>query len=345
VTYKGKETSNAKKRGRTPSPSVKSIKFALLMYKHLISEQRYTISVMLRNGMKRKEIAEAIGVSPSTITRELQRNSGSRGKYNWERAQANATYHKHRSPGNRAIKPEVKEMAMEKLTNDQWSPRQISGRFALDGISISHETIYRMIRKDKANGGELYRNCRHGLKHRNRPVGAERIKIPNRNSIHDKPREADGSRFGDLEMDTIVGKGNKGAIVTIIERKTGWLWMRKLPHGKSSKEAAETIVRLLEPFKDRIKTIVTDNGVEFFNHEYITKRIGVKVYFADPHAPWQKGGIENTNALIRQYIPKGTDFNEISQQRIKMITIKINNRPREKLAFSTPQECFYRNFP
>lgn len=297
---------------------------------------------MLQNNTPRKDIAAAIEVSPSTITRELKRNSGSHGKYNWAAAQANATYHKHRCPGNHAVRDEVKAEAISLLVTEQWSPKQISGRLALEGKHISYETIYRMIRADKANGGDLYKNCRHHLKHRHRPVGESRIRIPNRTSIHDRPEEADGKRFGDLEMDTIAGKDNKGAIVTIIDRSTELLIMRKLPHGKDAKEAAMTIVRLLEPYKKWIKTIATDNGSEFFCHEYITKRLGVKVYFADPHAPWQKGGIENTNGLIRQYIPKGTDFKDVSQQKIKMIQRKINARPREKLNFLTPDEAVYK---
>ena len=132
-------------------------------------------------------------------------------------------------------------------------------------------------------------------------------------------------------MDTIVGKNNKGAIVTIIDRSTGWLIMRKLPHGKDAKEAAKTIVHLLEPYRKWIKTITTDNGSEFFCHEYITRKLGIKVYFADPHAPWQKGGIENTN-----------DFKNVSQQKNKKIQRKINARPREKLNFLTPDEVVYK---
>ena len=118
--------------------------------------------------------------------------------------------------------------------------------------------------------------------------------------------------------------------------------MRKLPHGKNATEAANTIVHLLEPYRKWIKTITTDNGSEFFRHEYIAKKLGAKVYFTDPHAPWLKGGIENTNGLIRQYIPKGTDFKDVSQQRIKMIQRKINARPREKLNFLTPNEAVYK---
>lgn len=214
---------------------------------------------------------------------------------------------------------------------------------ALDGERISHETIYRLIRRYKKEGGELYKNCRHRLKHRARPVGSSRSSIPNRTSIDERPMEADGTRFGDFEMDTIVGKNNRGAIVTLTERSTNLIFMRKLPHGKNAEECAKTVVHLLEPFKSFIRTITTDNGSEFTNHEYITRRLGVTVYFADPHAPWQKGSIENANGIIRQYIPNGSNFDDISQQFISKVQEKINSRPREKLNFATPEERFYRN--
>lgn len=313
------------------------------MYKHLTSEQRYAISMLLANNSKKKDIAAAIKVSPSTITRELKRNSSRSGVYNWETAQKSSVYKKHRHPGNRSILQQIEDEAINLLTAKQWSPEQISGRLAKEGKKISYETIYKIIRKDKAHGGTLYKNCRHHLKHRRRPVGQERVKIPNRTTIHERPEEANGKRFGDLEMDTIVGRGNKGAIVTIVDRCTSKLIMRKLPHGKNAEETAKVIVHLLEPYKYLIKTITTDNGSEFFCHEYITKKLGAKVYFADPHAPWQKGLIENTNGLIRQYIPKGTDFDNVSQQKIKEIQRQINTRPRAKLKFLSPDEAFVKN--
>ena len=212
---------------------------------------------------------------------------------------------------------------------------------AKDGKYISHETIYRMIRKDKAEGGTLYKHCRHKLKHRTRPVGGKRISIPNRTSISERPTEADGKRFGDFEMDTIVGRGNHGAIVTLIERSTNMLFMRKLKNGKNAKELARTVIHLLSPFKDHIKSITTDNGTEFACHEMITKSLGVTIYFADPYASWQKGAIENANGLIRQYVPKKETFEHISQQQITKYSKKINMRPRKKLDFKTPQDCFY----
>ena len=311
------------------------------MYKQLTSEQRYTISVLLQNRTKQKEIAKAINVSPSTVSREIRRNSGVRGRYNWETAQANAVQTKRRKPGNHSINKDVMEEAKHLLVTEQWSPEQISGVLAKDGKYISHETIYRMIRKDKAEGGTLYKHCRHKLKRRARPVGGRRISIPNRTSISERPAEVDGKRFGDFEMDTIVGRGNHGAIVTLIERSTSMLFMRKLKKGKNAKDLARTVIHSLSPFKEHVKSITTDNGTEFACHEMIGKSLGVTIYFADPYASWQKGAIENANGLIRQYVPKTETFEHVSHQQITKYSKKINIRPRKKLEFKTPYECFY----
>ena len=311
------------------------------MYKQLTSEQRYTISVLLQNRTKQKEIAKAINVSPSTVSREIRRNSGVRGRYNWETAQANAVQTKRKKPGNHSIDKDVMEEARHLLVTEQWSPEQISGVLAKDGKYISHETIYRMIRKDKAEGGTLYKHCRHKLKRRARPVGGRRISIPNRTSISERPAEVDGKRFGDFEMDTIVGRGNHGAIVTLIERSTSMLFMRKLKKGKNAKDLARTVIHLLSPFKEHVKSITTDNGTEFACHEMIGKSLGVTIYFADPYASWQKGAIENANGLIRQYVPKTETFEHVSHQQITKYSKKINIRPRKKLEFKTPHECFY----
>ena len=311
------------------------------MYKQLTSEQRYTISVLLQNRTKQKEIAKAINVSPSTVSREIRRNSGVRGRYNWETVQANAVQTKRKKPGNHSIDKEVMEEARHLLVTEQWSPEQISGVLAKDGKYISHETIYRMIRKDKAEGGTLYKHCRHKLKRRARPVGGRRISIPNRTSISERPAEVDGKRFGDFEMDTIVGRGNHGAIVTLIERSTNMLFMRKLKKGKNAKNLARTVIHLLSPFKEHVKSITTDNGTEFACHEMIGKSLGVTICFADPYASWQKGAIENANGLIRQYVPKTETFEHVSHQQITKYSKKINIRPRKKLEFKTPQECFY----
>lgn len=314
------------------------------MYKQLTSEQRYTISVLLSKGLKKKEIAEAIGVSNSTITRELQRNSSKRGVYKWEIAQKQAEKRSKRTPGNRAISKAIWSSVKHYLVDEQWSPEQISGYLAKDGIKISHETIYAWIREDKRNRGTLYKHLRHRLKHRKKYVGAGRSCIINRKSIHERPAEADGKRFGDLEMDTIVGPNNQQAIVTLVDRNTNMLFMKKLKYGKDAKNLALTVIEFLKPLKKKLKTITTDNGKEFSAHEIISEALGVDVFFTDPYSSWQKGAIENANGLIRQYIPKKVSFNDYDDKDIKDIEEKINRRPRKKLGFETPIERFSKIF-
>ena len=314
-------------------------------YKQLTSEQRYAIDLGLRNGKKKTQIAKEIGVNPSTIYREINRNKNKNGGYSSRLAHEMAEERKERLPGNRSIDEWVKQKVIKLIREEDWSPRQISGHLSkYEEIDISHETIYRWIRQDKKEGGDLYTHCRHKLKHRKRPVGGSAKNIPNRRSISQRPKEADGSRFGDFEMDTIIGKTQSEAILTITERKTNFIMMKKLPMGRNSKEVSKQVYKMLLPFKDKLKTMTTDNGSEFAAHELITEKIGVKVYFTDPYSAWQKGAVENSNKLIRQYIPKGTSFNKYSDKEIKQIQHKLNRRPREKLEFSSPKNEFFKRF-
>ena len=228
--------------------------------------------------------------------------------------------------------------------DEQWSPKQISGWLKKnEGTSISHETIYKLIRADES--GRLAKNCRHKMKYHRRHSKAKETKatnIKNRKSIHERPIEADGKRFGDWEMDLIVDS-NSNAILTMIERSTNYLVMAKLKGGKKAMPLAKTVWRLLLPYKgENLKTITTDNGSEFAAHEWITEKLGVPVFFTDAYSSWQKGAVENTNKLVRQYIPKGMDISSVTDKRIASIQAKINRRPREKLDFSTPKEEFFR---
>lgn len=232
--------------------------------------------------------------------------------------------------------------ALSLLVREDWSPRQISGYLALSGKRISHETIYRRIRAD--DSGKLREHCRHRLKYRRRgrryrPTKA--TNIPRRISIHDRPVESDGTRFGDWEMDLIIGKGQKSAILTLCERSCNFLLMARVPGGKKPEKVARTVIDLLLPYRKNVLTITTDNGTEFMQHERIAKALDATVYFADSYCSWQKGAIENTNKLIRQYLPKGTDFNEVGDMVIKNIQYKINRRPREKLGFLCPKKVFF----
>src|SRR5690554_540737 len=276
-------------------------------YKQLTSEQRYAIYLGIKNGDSQRTIAESIGVSPSTVSRELGRNKKKHGGYSWRLAHEMAQERKERLPGNRDT-PEWIKQKVFRLVRYEWSPRQISGYLEkYKQTRVSHETIYKWIREDKQAGGDLYRHCRHKLKHRKRPVGSVQG-IPNRRSIRQRPDEADGRRFGDFEMDTLIGKEPSEVIVTITERKTNFIMAQQLPAGKNSKKLAKVVTRMLLPYKDKLKTITTDNGTEFAAHEEITRKLGVPVYFTDPYSFWQKGAIEHANKLIRQYIPKEASF-------------------------------------
>lgn len=315
-----------------------------MKYHQLTREQRYAIYLGLQEGKSRGAIARQLEVHKSTVSREVRRNGNRLGKYGWTAADERSRDRKGHLPGNRAVKDGTMRVALRLLREEDWSPRQISGYLLLRGIRVSHESIYARIRADGT--GELRRHCRHGLKYRHHvPVRRKtRVRnIPNRVSIHARPAEADGRRFGDWEMDLIVGRGQKSAILTLCERSRNYMMMERLPHGKDPERVAETAVRLLAPYRRNVLTITTDNGSEFVRHERIAKDLKTAVYFADSYAAWQKGAIENTNKLVRQYIPKGTDFRELTDGYIHSVQLKLNRRPREKLNFSTPKDEFFEN--
>ncbi|MDE6257977.1 MAG: IS30 family transposase [Muribaculaceae bacterium] len=317
------------------------------MYKHLISTQRSQIFAYLQCGKSVKFIAQAIGVHESTIYRELSRNRNKRGGYA-HNAHEMAMERQERIAGNRTIKPQVKFECLQHIKVDQWSPEQISGEMALKGIKVSHTTIYKWVREDKEKGGSLYLNLRHkGHRRKSNPYRhASARNIPDRVSIKERPSAADGKRFGNWEMDLILGKNGFQAILVLVERSTGYVIIHRLKHGKKARELASAVNRLLLAYRaEGVLTITTDNGSEFSQHKMITKGLrGVVVYFADPYASWQKGLVEYTNKLIRQYIPKGADFDKFNDVKLMDIQKKLNLRPRKKLKYSNPKKEFFRHF-
>lgn len=314
------------------------------MYKQLTSEQRYALFIMLRKGESKKEMANSLNVHISTIYREIKRNGRSK-SYDYETAKRRVYLRGQRLVLPRTFTPQIKRKVEQLIRKEQWSPKQIVGYMKKQGEPIvSHETIYTFIRQDRACGGNLWTFCRHRMKHLKRVARATRIPIPNRIGIEERPIQADGTRFGDWEMDTVIGKDGKGAILTLTERFTNFAIAEKLPKGKDSKELAKVVKRLLTPYIGSILTITTDNGTEFVEHEKIAKWLKTTIYFAHPYSSWEKGSIENYNKLLRQYIHKKTDFKEITNKQIKQIQYKINNRPREKLGFSTPKIEFFKLF-
>lgn len=319
------------------------------MSNQLIEAQRYEIYLGLKRKWSKTRIAKEIGVSNSTVSREIRRNSKPNGEYVWKYAQSQCDSRKHGFKGNHR-KPEELWWHIEQLiVEEDWSPAQIAGVLRKEGIHICKQTIYNHVHADPT--GRLVSHMPHELKYTKRTKALRQTKatnISNRTSIHDRPKEADGKRFGDWEMDTIVDSFGH-AILTLTERQTNHILMARLPEGRKALPTAKMVVRLLFPYRNTIKTITTDNGCEFAAHREITKKLSPKgkeqiiVYFADSYCSWQKGAIENANKLIRKYIPKKADFNDFSDRQIMKIQKKLNRRPREKLNFDSPKSRFFAN--
>ena len=239
----------------------------------------------------------------------------------------------------RRFTQQVEDVIRKYLLKD-WSPEQIVGYCRKRELQmVSVERIYQFIREDKENGGGLYKHCRHSLKHRHSRIAAA-SPVRTRRGIDLRPAEADGTRFGDLEMDLIVGKNNRDAVLTMVDRLTGYTWIRALPNGKDAKGVANACIDIIAPIRKHVKSITTDNGPEFSAHEFITQKTGVDIFFAHPYHSWEKGLIEYTNKLYRQYLIKGSTLKSVSQKDLNRIQRKINSRPRKKLGFLTPSHLF-----
>lgn len=311
--------------------------------KHLTIEQRYAICTMLQIPMTQKEIAKAIGVDKSTISRELNRNCDMRsGKYVMDLAQRKADKRKSEKRHKEVFTLQM-QRRVKKLLKKGFSPEQIAGRSKREGKEIvSYETIYCWIWENKRKGGKLHLYLRRqGRKYAKRgSKNAGRGFIPNRVDIDERPQVVElKERFGDLEIDTIIGKNHKGAILTINDRATSRVWIRKLT-GKEAVPVAQITAWALSKVKSLIHTITADNGKEFAKHEEIAQKLGINFYFCKPYHSWERGANENTNGLIRQYIPKGTDFSGVTNKEIKRIENILNNRPRKRLGYLTPNEKF-----
>jgi len=319
-------------------------------YLHLTCEQRCQICALLQSGHSQAHIARTIGVDPSTISRELVRNTGARG-YRFKQAHEKALQRrKEASDKPRKMTPDLVVLVEEKLTQEQWSPDQISGRLAQDGVAcISHERIYQHVWKDKKDGGKLYLHLRHSGKKYNKRKGKNsgRGLIPNRVDIDQRPAVvAAKSRIGDWEADTIIGANHRGAVMSHVERKSKYTKLAKLADN-SADSVLQACARVLLPLADRIETITYDNGKEFASHAEIATSLGSLSYFAKPYHSWERGLNEHTNGLFRQYFPKGSDLSIVSDTDIQRVEDKLNSRPRKILGYRTPREVFFnaKNLP
>lgn len=305
----------------------------------LTLEQRYEIAALRSVGKTLEYIGEKVGFHKSTISKELRRNSDGRsGEYRPKLAERKCRQRHKEKPKRILLTPELVE-TVESLLREDYSPEQVVGYCMKNDIEcVSTETIYQHIWKDKKDRGGLYKHLRRkGRKYKKRgDANNSRGQIPDRILIDRRPLVVEKKlRFGDLEVDTIVGKDHKGAIVTLNDRASGMLKMKKTAT-REAFEVTAAIIELLEEWTPFTQTITSDNGKEFAEHIEIAQECEVDFYFANPYSPWERGANENLNGLIRQYFPKKSDFSIISDQEIKRIETKLNNRPRKRYNFETP---------
>ncbi len=298
--------------------------------------------------MSRRSIARNLNRSPSTLSRELKRNQSAKSLYNAQ--QADQRYRQVRKACRRtcslAWQP-LRRYVVDKIT-DGYSPEQVSGRLWLDfpgqpHMRISHETIYRSIYTDEKLGNIL-KPCLRQRRPRRRRRGERRPTrpmIPNRVGINLRPAEVDTlERYGDWEGDLIIGANQRGAVLTLVERKSLLLRARCLLARKAEGVAHAAIHALASLPETWRRTITFDNGSEFAHHQTIADALNLDIYFAHPYSAWERARNENTNGLIRQYLPKASSFVGLTQQTVDSIVNQLNNRPRKKLGYRTPNEVF-----
>ena len=306
---------------------------------HLTIEQRYTISAMLTAGYKQKDIAASIGKDKSVVSREIRRNRDGRNQaYKPELAQRKYEKRLSDKPKHIRFTPAVQQMVAAKLA-EKLSPEQIAGVCKKEGVAcVSHERIYQHIWQDKKHKGSLYQNLRtQGKRYRKRGNSKDsRGIISGRVPIEHRPPQVEQKqRFGDLEIDTIIGKNHKGAIVTINDRATGMLLMKKVER-KEAMLVRDAAVELLQDWMPHLHTMTADNGKEFALHQLISQQLKIDFFFANPYHSWERGANENLNGLIRQYIPKQSEFNLITDDYIHYVQQQLNNRPRKRFDFNAP---------
>jgi len=315
-------------------------------YHQFSTEERYELAALRRQNIGMAKMAEHLGRHRSTLYREVKRNQSAHdGRYRASHAVEKASGRQHRSRRNWLYGP-AEFAPVETLIRQRFSPEQIVGRRQLEGHAVmSHETIYRWIWQDKRCGGSLWQNLRGARKQKRKRHGRydSRGRLAGKKPIEQRPAVvANRGRIGDWEMDTMHGRG-KACVVTVVERKTGLVRLGPI-QGATKEQTLNRTVKLLWAERDRVQTITADNGTEFHGYRELERILGTQVYFATPHHAWERGTNENTNGLIRQYLPKGTNLSRLTQQQCDRIAEQLNNRPRLRLGFKTPNEVFYDQF-
>jgi IS30 family transposase len=301
------------------------------------------LAALRRQGLNQSEIARCLGRHRSTVCREVRRNSTrADGRYRAFTAQERANGRRSRSRRDSHFTA-GDFAAVEELLRRQWSPEQVSGYLRRTGrLDISHETIYRHVWRDKKRGGLLYTHLRGAGKRRRKRYGAydSRGKLAGKRMISERPAEVEArSRVGDWEADTVAGAGTRDCVLTLVERKTGLVLIGKLKD-RTAGALSRRAVSLMRGRGARFETVTADNGTEFHDYKRVERLTGAAFYFARPYRSWERGSNENANGLIRQYLPKGMSMAGLTQQQCNAIARKLNARPRKRLGFRTPMECF-----
>ena len=315
-----------------------------MSYHHLTAVERCHIYELHVEKRSLTEIARQTRRDKSTISRELRRNQGQRG-YRPRQADGFAQARQENCANGLRIQPDVWEAAQAKLRED-WSPEHISGRFRADGTGqISTQTIYDLVLADKQEGGDLHTHLRSQKKRRKRYGSGptKRGRIPNRVGIEERPKIVDRKvRVGDWEGDLIVGKGNQQAIVSLVDRKSRLTLLHKVS-GKTEQEVSAALIYRLEEVAGCVKTITFDNGLEFSGHAKVAAATDAEIFFCRPYHSWERGLNEQTNGLVRQYLPKGSCFRHLTEADMRRVEERLNNRPRKVLDYKTPDEVFTRS--
>lgn len=315
-----------------------------MSYRQITFAERYTLGLLHRQGHAPAAIARVLSRHRSTIHRELQRNSATAdGGYRPQLAQYYTNGRRRKSRRNSQFGPAAWQL-VESLLRQDWSPEQIAGRLRRDRtLAISHETIYRHVWADRHAGGDLYRHLRGAQKQRRKRYGRydSRGRLAGKRLITTRPAVvATRRRIGDWEIDTVLGAGQAApCVVTVVERRTGYLLVGKLA-ARTTHAMRRRLPQLIRREPRRVHTITADNGTEFHDYAAIEQLTGVRFYFATPHHAWERGTNENTNGLLRQYLPKGKSMADLTQSDCNQLARKLNRRPRKRLGFRTPEECY-----
>lgn len=313
-----------------------------MRYHQITREERYTLATLRKQvpRLSQAEMARLMERHPSTVSRELRRNSTPYDRaYRPSRAQEQANGRRSRSRRNSRFQHEHWQL-IEQLLRADLSPEQISGRLRLDDVlRISHETIYQRIWEDKRRGGTLFRRLRQRPRYRKRyGTNEKRGRLPGKRHISERPPAVEHRQeFGHWEMDTVIGSGTNDCILTLVERSTGCVLIAHLP-ARNAAAVNRHLLQLINEQPHLFRTITVDNGTEFHAYQQIERATGVLFFFATPYHSWERGTNENTNGLIRQYLPKRTTMKGLTQTRCNQIACILNNRPRKRHGFFTPLE-------